>query len=233
MNFVLMVLGFVLMFNVVSCSAQKPEESLKKDFPDIKYDSIRESPIKGLYEVVIGTNILYYYPEKGFIVAGSIFSKDKKNLTQERHQELIALRVKDIPLDKAIKIGSGKNVVIEFTDVDCPFCRKMSEYLKTKTDITRYVFLFPLVQIHPKAEAKSRYVLCSSDKAKALEDAMSGKFDKDGSFKPCDDPAVAKTLNEHMEIGRKVGVEGTPAFFVNGQFVSGANIQAFESFLKK
>ncbi|MBF0328314.1 MAG: DsbC family protein [Nitrospirae bacterium] len=224
-----------LIFMSTACEGGKVEESLKKDFPKLKFESVKESEVNGLYEVVTGGRILYYYPKKGYIVVGPIITKESDgnvNLTEERMRQLSSAKAKDIPVSKGIKIGSGKNVVIEFTDPDCPYCRKMSDYLKTRDDLTRYVFMFPLTNIHPKAEAKSRYVLCSSDQAKALEEVMSGKFDSKDP-EECKDKKGAEKLEEQINIATQLGINGTPAFYVNGNFVSGADTKKFESFLKK
>ena len=45
-----------------------------------------------------------------------------------------------IDIDKSITIGSGAKTVFEFTDPDCPFCRKASKYFDSRNDITRHVF---------------------------------------------------------------------------------------------
>lgn len=227
---ILVVLLAVLTFISVACAAGKPEESFKKDFPEVKVESVKESPIKGVYEVVTSANILYYYPAKGYIIVGPIINKDKKNLTADRMGELASAKYKELALDKAIKIGNGKNIVVEFTDPDCPFCRKMSDYLKTRTDLTRYVFLYPL-PMHQNAPAKIKYILCSDDKVKTLEEVMKGKLDN-AEFKVCDDKKIADLVDEHRKITVKTGINGTPAFFVNGKFVSGADIPKFESYLK-
>ena len=110
---------------------------------------------------------------------GEIWTKDGKNITAGKRTRLAAAKLKDVPLDKAVKIGNGKNKVIEFTDPDCPYCRKAAAFFKGRDDVTRYVFLFPL-PIHKDAEAHARYVLCAADKAHALEEVMSGQLDGKG-----------------------------------------------------
>jgi len=51
--------------------------------------------------------------------------------------------MKQVPLDKAIRIGDGKNVIVEFTDVDCQYCRTASSFLKDVGNLSRYnLFLF-------------------------------------------------------------------------------------------
>lgn len=230
MKKILLVLLMGVVLVVGACTAGNPGESLKKNFPDLKFDSIKESPIKGLYEVVQDCNVLYYYPGKSLIVAGHIYAKDKQDLTARRINELMVSKARDLPLDKAIKEGSGKNVVIEFTDPECPFCRKMNAYFKTRQDLTVYTFLLPLPQIHPKAGAKAKWILCSKEQGKALDEIMEGKRDNE-ELKPCDDPKVDSLLKEHMDLGARLGIKGTPAFFVNGTFVNGADIKKFEAAL--
>jgi thiol:disulfide interchange protein DsbC len=40
----------------------------------------------------------------------------------------MALSAETLDLDKALRIGTGKTTVIEFTDPDCPYCRKAYQY---------------------------------------------------------------------------------------------------------
>jgi thiol:disulfide interchange protein DsbC len=121
--------------------------------------------------------------------------------------------------------------VIEITDPDCDFCRKASEYFTKRKDVTRHVFLYAL-PMHTNAEAKIRYIFCAKDRAKAYEEAMTGKLD-DMKFKPCDDVAAAELVKAHKEIGDKAGVQGfgTPMFLINGQAVRGFNMPLIEKIL--
>lgn len=207
----------------------KPEESLKNAFPGLKADSFYASEIPGIYEVISGQNVLYYVPEKEFIVVGEIFTKDGRNLTQDRKQSLMAGKLSDLPLDKAVKIGSGKTVVVEFTDPDCPYCRKASEKLKGRSDITRYIFLTPIA--HPNALPKVHYILNADDKTKAYEEMMGGA---PAPRAAADYPEKIKELaTEHMNWGRKVGISGTPTFFIHGQAVVGADMDKINALVKK
>ncbi|KJU84357.1 protein-disulfide isomerase [Candidatus Magnetobacterium bavaricum] len=206
------------------------KEAFIKLFPKVKPETVIETDMKGVYEVVVGSDIAYFHPDTGILILGELRSKDGKMLTRDRKSAISASKVKDLPLDKAVKIGKGKNTVIEFTDPDCPFCRKLSEFLTKRDDITRYVFLFPLVQLHPKAMDKSKYILCSEDKGKALEEVMAGKHDDD-KFEVCKDEKVEKALTENLELGASLGINGTPYLVVNGEVVQGANIQLIETLL--
>lgn len=207
------------------------EETLKKTFPNLTFSSIKETHIKGLYEVVIGDGVMYFHPD-GYIIFGEMWNKEGENLTAKTREIIMAEKAKKIPLDKAIKMGSGKNTVVEFTDPDCPYCRKASEFLSKKSDVTRYVFFFPLKQMHPDAEGKSKYIICGGEQA--YKEVYSGKHDKKRVEldKKCDQKA-ADILKEHIKVAQSLGVRGTPAFWVNGTYVSGANIQAIEGLLNQ
>ena len=226
---------FIIMAAVLasSCLAAQSEtevrQVLAKTFPGIKAGEIRGSDIPGLYEVEAGSNIIYFYPEKGLLVFGEIWTKDGRNVTAEKRAQFAAAKLKDVPLDKAVKIGNGRNKVIEFTDPDCPYCRKASAFLKGRDDVTLYVFFFPL-PIHKDAEAHARYVLCAADKGHALEEVMSGQLDGKG-VPACSDAKADALLREHKDLGTKLGVRATPAFWINGQYVAGANIPAIEGLL--
>jgi thiol:disulfide interchange protein DsbC len=223
----LLALSFFVSVPAATAQTPTPEESLKKNFPSLSYDGFRPSPVKGLYEVSSGSRILYYSPEAGIIIMGELIDKEGRNLTRERKIEILSGRLKDLPLDKALKIGSGKNVVVEFSDPDCFFCRKASEFLSKREDITRYIFFFPL---SPRSEIKIRCILCAKDPAQAYKDAYSGKLD---DVKPddCKDTKAEETLKTHREAGAHLGIEGTPFFFINGKAVSGADMPLMEKLL--
>ena len=202
-------------------------DNLKKNFPNLRVDSVKESPIKGLYEIVAGNQVFYFSPD-GYLMFGELWSKDGKNLTAEMREKVLAEKVKSIPLDKALKIGSGPRQVIEFTDPDCPYCRKVDEFLAKRTDVTRYVFFVPLRQIHPDAEKKARYILSQKDREKAFREVVNGAFDG----KPAPESVHQDVMLEEMEqVAKSVGVRGTPALWIDGTAVNGADIPRITALL--
>jgi thiol:disulfide interchange protein DsbC len=212
--------------------AATPEESFRKNFPKFPLESITPTAVKGIYEIVSTGRIAYYAPGPEYIFTGAIITADGRNLTQERNSELQQKKFKDLPLEKALKIGSGPHKVIEITDPDCPFCRTAATFFSGRNDVTRYIFLYPLASIHPNAEAKVRQIFCAEDRARAYEEAMTGKLD-DMKFTPCKNDEVDNLLKAHKEIGDRIGVAGigTPLFLIDGEVVNGANIQQIEKIL--
>lgn len=206
------------------------QSSLGMNFPKIQAKRIAPTPVDGLYEILLpNEEILYFSPQSGHLIAGEIWTKEGRNLTRDSKAELMTAKVDMFPLEKAIKIGEGPNIVIEVVDPDCPFCREGSAFLSERTDVTRYIFLLPLERIHPNVTEKARYILSAEDPILAYEEAMGGRFDNE----PVPDFKDNGLLDEHLAVTRKVGLNGTPKFWINGQFVSGNNLQAIEQLLTR
>jgi thiol:disulfide interchange protein DsbC len=134
----------------------------------------------------------------------------------------------DLDFSKAIKVGSGPKTVIEFTDPDCPFCRKASKYFDARSDVTRYVFFNPLAR-HPRAKEKVRYVLSQSDRARAYREIMSGRMDATASLPSS--PEGVRLQEEQFEIAKKSKVDSTPTFLINGRIIEGFDLKKLEEIL--
>ncbi|MDI9571382.1 MAG: DsbC family protein [Pseudomonadota bacterium] len=205
-----------------------PEASLKKDFPQLRYESLQPSGIKGLYEVETANGIVYYAPDASSLIVGNIFSAEGRNITRQRHNEKILARVKDLPLSKALKVGSGPHVIVEITDPDCPYCRKAARSLSGKDGWTRYIFFYPLSK---SSADKVRHILCAPDPQEAYKESYQGLLDKK-ALVLCEREAVQELLRTHQEQGRRLGVEGTPFFVIDGRhIVPGADIPRIEKLL--
>jgi thiol:disulfide interchange protein DsbC len=234
----MMILAMILWCAVAVNAGSDIEKKLKESFPDIAFDSVKESPVKGIYEVTEGRRILYFAPEEGIIIAGQMYDKTKKNLTANRLEEIaakfneaIALKAKNLPLNKAVKTGKGKHIVIEFTDPDCPFCRNAAKFFESRTDVTKYTFFTPL-PMHPDAPNKVRYILCQKDKGKAFDEVMKGKIDGQ-KYQTCTNAEVDELIKIHASEGAKLSVSSTPFYVIDGKVVAGADIPKIETLLKE
>jgi thiol:disulfide interchange protein DsbC len=134
-----------------------------------------------------------------------------------------------LDLDKAIKVGSGKIMVIEFTDPDCPFCRKAEAYFQGKPQVTRYIFLLPLAS-HPASKGKVQYILSAKDKAKAYQEVAAGNFEKSKLLQVT--PEGVSLQKEHEEIARENKMNSTPTFMVYGRIIEGFDLKRLEQLLK-
>jgi len=195
-------------------------KKLEARFPGAGIQHVGRSPYFGLYEVLMDGQLIYTDPQVSFVFVGNIYDPVRRvNLTQERLQDLTAVNWSDLPLELAIKTvkGNGSRKVAVFSDVDCPFCKRLEEELKTVDDITVYTFLFPIDALHPDAPRKSKLIWCSSDRQKAFDDWMQRGV-APSSDANCDDP-VAKIV----ALGEKFRIQATPTLiFADGRIVPGA-----------
>jgi thiol:disulfide interchange protein DsbC len=211
----------------VSASVKDVAESLRRDYPKLDFQQVTPGPVDGIYQVVAGqSEIVYYVPATGYLLTGEFWTRDAQNLTQQAKADLMTEKAGLFPLDKAVVIGKGPQQVIEVVDPDCPYCREGSAFFAGRTDVTRYIFLFPL-DIHPQSEAKAAYILSSSEQAVAYEEVMGGAFDTEPLPKFKDNGL----LREHQLLGQQLGIHGTPKYWVNGRFVAGSNLQQMEKML--
>ena len=214
---------------------QNIEKALTQAYPEenIKIESVSATPIAGLYEVVIYPKQLIYADAKGqYMLVGNLMDVAKQvNLTQERLADLNRVDYKTLPLDKAIKEvrGNGQNHVVVFSDVDCPFCKRLEAEIAQMTDVTVHTFLMPIDSLHPQARAKSKQIWCQSDRTTAWTKWMRESVTPP-SVAECDNP-----VDELVQLGEKLGFNGTPTLvFPNGKVQSGYLAKAdFEKALKE
>jgi len=209
----------------------QPQDVLQKQFPKLKYTSFKKTDIPGFYEVITEGRVVYFHPKTGYLFIGDIVTNDGRSLTQERAAAERYKLLTPENLKQAIKLGNGKNIVVEVTDPDCPFCRKMHSYWDMRKDVTRYIFFKPL-DMHPDAVKKVTYILAAHDTEKALFEVYSGQLDGNRQVldKNYDDKG---RLKAQKAVAEKLQVHSTPSFWVNGKFVSGANIPLIEKYIGK
>jgi len=183
-----------------------------------KVDEVRATPIPGMYEVRVGTRLLYVDGQgKYMFLDGDLIDlKSQRNLTQERVEELQTIDFGVLPLDLAIKQvnGKGKRVVAVFEDANCGYCKRLRADLVKLDDIT--IYTFPLAFLAADSESKARKALCSTDPARAWNDLLLSNRVPDNAG-TCETP-----LKQVHELAQKLGITGTPVvFFSNGRRLTG------------
>jgi len=225
-------LALSLLAGIPSARAFEPvtdapvEQVFRTLFPKVRVDAVHPTPVEGLFEVVAGESVLYFAPATGHLLFGELWSQEGVSLTAERRKQVLAEQVARLPLDRAVRLGEGPNVVIEVTDPDCPFCRMGSEYLKTRSDVTRYVFFHPLPS-HPQARAKAEYILAAEDSAAAYAEVFSGRYDEN----PLPEVQPTGRLEGHLRLMADLGIRGTPHYWIGGEHVAGADLDALRNLL--
>jgi thiol:disulfide interchange protein DsbC len=200
-------------------SAAADEAAIRKNlaerlpnFP--KIDEISKTPIPGLFEVRIGTEILYADEKGNHLIQGSLIDTAARiNLTEARIERLTAIDFAALPLKDAIvmKQGSGARKLAIFEDPNCGYCKRFERDLQSVKDVTIYVFLYPI--LGPDSNAKSRDIWCAKDPAKAWRAWMLNDVVPAKAIGQCD----AAALERNVAFGQKHRITGTPALvFENG-----------------
>jgi len=209
--------------------ADQIKAAIKKKFPEAPVESVRKVPYGNLYEVVGGGEIYYTDEKASYLFLGHIVdTATKENVTEVRLRQVNAIKFADLPLDQAVKIvrGNGQRKVAIFEDPNCGYCKRFERDLQGVSDITVYVFLYPILAADSKA--KSAAVWCSADKGQAWLDIML-KGTVPANDGKCDTP-----LDKILALGREKRIQGTPTIiFEDGDRVPGAiTMDKFEEKLK-
>lgn len=194
--------------------------TLKQKYPSTVIKSVSATSLPGIYEVVMGKNVAYVEESGRYFIFGHLF--DMQTQTDMTEGKIMAEQVQKtdfnkLPTQDAVKIvrGDGSRKVAIFSDPDCPYCKQLENNIANLTNVTIYLYLFPLEQLHPQAKAKSVGVWCAQDRAKAWDglmrrnEAVSGK---------CDNP-----IDRNVALAESLGINGTPTVILpDGSIIPGA-----------
>lgn len=212
------------------------------------------------------------YSETRDLIRRQVVSNQERQFAQNKHRELVEKYKVSFHLEEppAIRhdITGGENpsigpknakvTVIEFSDFECPFCKRSQEVNKRLRDKYKdkiqWVFRdFPL-DFHENAMYAHMAANCAIPQDKYWEffdiifentgnleknnvDYLATKAGLDKTkYNECmkDEEKLIAEIHADMAEGQKFGVTGTPAFFINGIFVSGAlPFESFDEIIKK
>lgn len=211
------LLASVLLASSVHAGESEIRQSLQNKFPNIgKIEHVVKTPYSGLYEVIIGDQLLYTDAKGEYLFDGHVIElKNRRDITEERRRVLFAVDFDKLPLDIAIKRvkGDGSRRMAYFTDPSCGFCRKLEKELSKIDNVTLYMFVGPIFS--PASEELVRNVKCAKDPLKAWDDLM-----LNGNT-PASASCNTKT-DKVMALSKKMGVNGTPnLIFGDGMQVPG------------
>ena len=195
---------------------------LKTDEYRATIKSIKMSEVKGLWEVVLTQNGKTF---PIYIDIGKRFFVEARITPLEELQGAPTLKKVDlsmVPLDGALVMGNprAEKRVIIFDDPQCGYCRKLhvelDKIVEERDDIAFHIILYPLLN---GSYEVSKTIQCAAlDGANGLK-LLQASFDGK-KLKPaeCD----TDQLDKNLEIGKKIGVNGTPAIVLpDGRLMPG------------
>jgi len=202
-------------------------KSISERLPDFpKIEEITKTAIPGVYELRIGTDILYTDEQGNHLIEGQLIeTKTRTNLTEARISKLTAIDFKTLPLKDAVvwKQGNGDRKLVVFADPNCGYCKKFERDLQSVKDVTVYTFLYAI--LGGDSPQKSQAIWCAKDSSKAWRDWM-----LKGTAVPDSPQCDTSALQRNVALGRKYRINGTPGLvFEDGKHTPGAlNTEAIE-----
>jgi thiol:disulfide interchange protein DsbC len=204
--------------------AQAQEATIRKniaarlpDFP--KIDEVSKTPIPGLYELRIGTEVLYSDEQGNYVMEGNIIdTRSRVNLTQARVNKLSAIDFDSLPLKDAMvwKQGNGSRKVAVFADPNCGYCKKFERDLQQVKDVTVYTFLIPI--LGGDSPEKVTNIWCAKDNTRVWREWMIEGKTPPRSMGTCETPTA-----RNLALSRKHKINSTPSvIFEDGTRVPGA-----------
>ncbi|MCG5509991.1 DsbC family protein [Ectothiorhodospira lacustris] len=188
--------------------------------PNAEPSSIQETPVKGLYEVRYGAQLFYISADGQYVLDGELVELDtRRSLTSEARS--VGRRDMLTGMDESGMViyapkGRTEHVITVFTDVDCPYCRRLHEEVPALNEQgvkVRYV-MFPRSGEGSPTFRKMVGIWCADDRAGAMDRVKDGKNIDE---KNCETP-----VREHVITGQMMGINGTPAILLeSGDLIPG------------
>jgi len=198
----------------------KFKAKLAEIIPGRTPSSIKPASLPGLYEVSYGVRIFYISSDADFLLDGELIDLNSRaNLTQEAQARTRKTVMDKVPADSMINFPAKdktKHIITVFTDIDCPYCRKLHNEISQYNDLgieVRYM-LFPRAGVGSPSFKTAVSAWCAKDRQTALTQAKNGE-----TIKPleCKNPVA-----DQYKIGQEIGVTGTPAIVLeSGEIIPG------------
>ena len=213
---------FILSLSLAFCSSsfaniETVKSKLAQQYPNVKIDNLQTTEMVGLYSGTLENQVIYVNEEAQHLFIGSMIRlKDQKNLTKDLALKQNTVDFKSLPLNDAVKSvrGNGKRQLAIFSDPYCPYCKTLEGNLAQLNDVTIYTFIYP---IKTQSIIASKQVWCSTNKDYAWKSLIQNGI-KPTAAANCETP-----IERNLELGKKLGLHGTPAIiFSNGYKVMGA-----------
>ena len=220
--FAAVALGLASSISVAADPDKAIREALHAIQPDMPIEAVAESPMRGVYQVQLkGGRQLYASADGQFIIQGYLFQfKDGQalNLTEQAQSQSVAATINAVPLKDMVVFApkQSKTHITVFTDTDCGYCQKLHSEVPELNRLgieVRYM-AFPRQGLGSEGANTMTSVWCAKDPRDAMNKA---KARQNVPAATCDNPVA-----EQYELGRLIGVQGTPAIVLaDGQIIPG------------
>ncbi len=214
----LMGLAFAAGAAPQSKDEQRVLGQLKKLYPATQFSKVSKTPLKGVYEVVMGPNVAYVDATGRHFLFGHLF--DMQTQTDLTARQLVGggapavtyetappapgtpIDLAQLPLGDALKRvnGTGERMLVVFSDPLCPYCKRLDADLPELANTTVYTFLTPILGPNSRKAAETLWAESAPGRDKELA-----------------------AIDRNLALASRLGVNGTPTLIrADGQRTAGA-----------
>lgn len=190
----------------------------------LEVDSVAASAIPGMYRVQLKDGPMIYATEDAaHFILGDLFSVGPGgfvNVAEQQRSELRKVKIDEVPAEEKIIFpaeGETLATVTVFTDVSCPWCQRLHQEvpeLNRRGVEVRYL-AYPRQGVGSPGFRQLASAWCADDRRDTLTRLKNRETVPDNV---CPGNPVAR----QFELGREIGVTGTPAIVLaNGQLIPG------------
>lgn len=207
--FILLLVVLPAIVGAAGSDGSKLRNAIRAHDPAAQVVEPSPSPVQGMYLTSIDGVSGYVSADGRYFVVGDMLDlASHTNVTEQSRQTARRSLLQQVRPDEAILFAPAKPqyTVIVFTDVDCPYCRKLHgelTQLQARGIAVRYM-AFPRSGPNTAAWRTMAAVWCSSDRRDALTRATRGNAVTAAG--PCSDAVIAR----HYALGQQLGIPGTP-----------------------
>jgi thiol:disulfide interchange protein DsbC len=193
---------------------------LLQRFPDSMVLKVQPAAWPGIFEVITHEEIVYTNATVDWLMMGELLdAHTRDNLTTRSWNDYWRIDYGSLPFDRAIKLvrGSGKRQMAIFEDPLCPYCRELEETVSGIDDVTVFVFLYPLEELHAGATEMAQKIWCTDDRATAWSAWMHDHVE------PVAVACEQTPVEVLQRLGNELKIHSTPTLFMpDGLRISGA-----------
>lgn len=179
--------------------------------------SISPTAMPNMKSVITSSGVFYITNDGRFLAQGPIYdmrSGKPENLANATNLKLLSSIAKDAIVYQAPK---EKYSIYVFSDYTCGYCKKLHEEINHYLDagISVHYFAFPRAGLDSEVGQNMQSIWSAKDRKAAFDNAYKGgKISSASSMVPY--------VKMQFEIGRKIGLSGTPAIILpNGELLAG------------
>ncbi|MCK5818706.1 MAG: bifunctional protein-disulfide isomerase/oxidoreductase DsbC [Psychromonas sp.] len=207
-----------LAFAKTETNIAKPNAKITKNITakmkvlNLQISSMKNSVIKGLYQVQTNQGVFYVSADGNYLINGSIYdlNNNMRNVTEKSLDAWRLKKLKSFEPDMIIyKAKNQKHVITVFTDTSCAYCKKLHSQISdyNKLGITVRYLAFPRSGINSPTYDTMVSIWCAKDRKLAMNNSKKGKSVVSKTCK--------NTVKEQYELGVSFGVRGTPAIILD------------------